>query len=142
MQSVFQKHSLDLSTKNQSIVDPKSMWVYNDRKMSENLESTEGSLPRGSLKTAEISVGGTKVKVRTDATPSIMKQIRELVDDRFDEFSDRLAKGVSTHQLTVLVAFNLAEELLREKEKVRILKRRVVEYSDRLIDRVESYLNK
>ncbi len=118
------------------------MWVYNDRKMSENLESTEGSLPRGSLKTAEISVGGTKVKVRTDATPSIMKQIRELVDDRFDEFSDRLAKGVSTHQLTVLVAFNLAEELLREKEKVRILKRRVVEYSDRLIDRVESYLNK
>ncbi len=111
-------------------------------KMSENLDLTEGFTPQGSLKNTEISVGGTKVKVRTNATPATMKQIRELVEDKFDEFSDRLAKGVSTHQLNVLVAFNLAEELLKEKEKIRILKRRMVEYSDRLIDRVESHLNK
>jgi hypothetical protein len=105
-----------------------------------NSLATESS--RGSVKTTEIAMGGVKVKVRTDATPAWLKQVRELVESRYDEFSDTLAKGVSAHQLSVLVAFNLAEELLKEREKVKLLKRRTVDCSDRLIDRVESYLNR
>jgi len=99
-------------------------------------------LPRGSSKVTEISVGGVKVKVRTDATPASLKQIRALVDNKFEEFSDKLERGVSAHQLTVLVAFNLAEELLAERERVRLLKRQISETSERLINRVESHLKK
>ena len=98
--------------------------------------------PKGSLKTTEISMGGVKVKVRTDSTPALLKQIREAVDHKFEEFSDKLARGVSTHQLAVLVAFNLAEELLKERERNRLLKRRTVESLGRLMNRVESHLDK
>ena len=99
-------------------------------------------LSRGSIKTTQIAMGGTQVKVRTDATPAALKQIRDLVDHKFEEYAEKLKKGVSAHQLTVLVAFNLAEELLREREKNRVFKRKMTEWADRLISRVESYLNK
>ncbi len=101
-----------------------------------------GVIPRGSPKVTEIAVGGVKVKVRTDATPASLKQIRALVDNKFEEFTDKLARGVSAHQLTVLVAFNLAEELLAERERVRLLKRQISETSERLISRVETHLKK
>ncbi len=32
--------------------------------------------PKGSVKTTEIAMGGVKVKVRTDSTPALLKQIR------------------------------------------------------------------
>ena len=101
---------------------------------------SENIWPKGSSKTAEIAIGGTKVRVRTDSTPSAMRQVRDLVDLKFEEFSEKLTKGVSAHQLTVLVAFNLAEELLKEKEKNRLLKKNVAECTERLIDRVEARL--
>jgi cell division protein ZapA (FtsZ GTPase activity inhibitor) len=97
---------------------------------------------RGALKNTEISVGGVKVKVRTDATPNHLKLVRELVESRFESFSDRLTKGYSTEQLTVLVAFNLAVELLKERSKTKFLKKSVVECTERLLNRVESFLGR
>ncbi len=97
---------------------------------------------RGAQKNTEISVGGIKVKVRTDATPNHLKLVRELVESRFDMFSDRLTKGISTQQLTVLVAFNLAEELLKERSKTKFLKKTVVECTEKLLNRVESFLQR
>jgi len=96
--------------------------------------------PKGTIKTTEIAMGGLKVKVRTDATPASLKQIRELVDEKFSEFSAKLNKGVSTHQMAVLVAFNLAEELLKERERNRIQKKKTVEWAERLLSRVESHM--
>jgi cell division protein ZapA (FtsZ GTPase activity inhibitor) len=97
-------------------------------------------LPRGTPKITEISLGGTSVKVRTEATPASLKQIRDLVNSKFDEFSENVSKGMSGHQMAVLVAFNLAEELLREQEKMRLLKRRVTDSTERLVKRVEAHL--
>lgn len=97
---------------------------------------------RGSLKNTEIALGGVKVKVRTDATPSNLKLVRDLVENRFEEFADRLERGMTAHQLMVLVAFNLAEDLIREREKLRYLKKRVVENGERLLTRVEARLSR
>jgi cell division protein ZapA (FtsZ GTPase activity inhibitor) len=97
---------------------------------------------RGAVKNTEISVGGVKVKVRTDATPNHLKLVRELVDSRYENFSDRLNKGYSTEQLTVLVAFNLAEELLKERARTKFFKKTVVECTERLLSRVESFLDR
>jgi hypothetical protein len=97
---------------------------------------------RGSPKQTEISLGGVRVKVRTDATPSNLKLVRDLVEGRFDEFADRLERGMTAHQLMVLVAFNLAEDLIREREKLRFLKKRVVENGERLLSRVEARLSR
>ena len=109
---------------------------------SEQLEKTQDFIPKGTVKSAEISVGGVKIKVKTDATPHTLKQIRELVESKYQELEDKLTRGISTQQLTVLVAFNLAEELLQERAKFRALKRQVVESSERLVNRVESFLDK
>jgi|GEM_PF-1127271 len=98
------------------------------------------TLPKGSPKITEISLGGTAVKVRTEATPASLKQIRDLVNSKFEEFSGSAAKGMSGQQMAVLVAFNLAEELLREQERMRLLKRRATDTTDRLMSRVEAHL--
>jgi len=109
-------------------------------------ENVMEPLPKGSSKVTEISLGRTSVKVKTEATPASLKQIRELVNLKFDEFADKLMDsenpraGMTGEQLSVLVAFNLAEELLKEQEKLRQLKRRVLDNADRLSQRVESHL--
>lgn len=105
-------------------------------------ESIREFLPKGQDKITEIELGGIQVKVKTDATPLQLKQTRELVESIYNDFADKLSFGVSAQQLAVLVAFNLAEDLLREREKMRVFKKQVAESSDRLISRVETYLNK
>lgn len=114
---------------------------------AQSVQSLEGSrseyLPKGSSKVTEISMGGTRVKVKTDATPALLKQIKHLVEAKFEETAGKSVRGaVSAHQLSVLVAFNLAEELLAERERVRLLKRHLAETSERLINRVETHLKK
>jgi cell division protein ZapA (FtsZ GTPase activity inhibitor) len=106
------------------------------------IELTEGPFAKGAVKTTEISLGGVKVRVRTDSTPASLKQIRDLVDTRYEEFADKLNKGVSAHQLMVLVAFNLAEELLKEKERNRALKKTTAEWTERWVNRVEAHLDR
>jgi hypothetical protein len=115
------------------------MKLWNDFRLI--MEKTvEQILPRGSEKITDISLGKIGVKVKTDATPALLKQIRDLVNSKFEEFSPRIEKGMKTEQLAVLVAFNLAEELIRERENKKLLKRRVAETTERLISRVEAHL--
>ena len=64
-----------------------------------------------------------------------------MVEIHFDTLKDKTNHALSTHDLTLLVAYNLAEELLNEKEKHKALKKIVVERSERLLNRVESHLN-
>jgi cell division protein ZapA (FtsZ GTPase activity inhibitor) len=92
------------------------------------------------IKIAELELANVKVKVKTDATPSSLKQIRELVDDRFEQFAEKAVKGMSPHQMMLLATYSLAEELLKEREKTKVLKRKVNERLGRLLDRVESNL--
>lgn len=104
------------------------------------VEHEKASLPKGSEKITEISIGGIAVKVKTEATPASLKQIRDLVNSKFEDFADTVSKGMSSQQVAVLVAFSLAEELLAEQEQRRLLKRRVSDSTDRLIKRVEAHL--
>lgn len=105
-------------------------------------DPSEGPLPKGSSKITEIAIGTTKVKVRTESTPASLKQIRELVNLKFNEFETKLEEGMSNEELSVLVAFNLAEELLQERERMRRLKRHVRENTERISQRVEAHLQR
>jgi hypothetical protein len=103
---------------------------------------TEGQdlLPRGQNKVTELSLGGLSIKVKTDATPALLRQTRDLVEARFEEYSSKV-KGISSHQLAVLVAYTLGEELLKERERLKSLKKKVLECSEGLLSRVEAELN-
>lgn len=105
-----------------------------------DLEVKLDAWSKGSPKTADLELGETRVRVRTDATPAQLKQIRELVESRFDEMAQRKLRGVSAHQLTVLVAYSLAEDLLKERARTRATKKHLAEVTDRLISRIESHL--
>jgi cell division protein ZapA (FtsZ GTPase activity inhibitor) len=61
---------------------------------------------------------------------------------KYEELTKKSGGQLSTGQLAVLVAFNLAEELLETQAKLRTLKKEVVEKTERLLDRVESHLEK
>ena len=99
--------------------------------MSQEVVESLDYLPKGTVKTVELNMGGQKVKVRTDATPAFLKQVQELVETKF-----------STSQSSMVVALNLAEELLQERERLKFFKRQVLERSERLLDRVESHLHR
>ena len=108
--------------------------------MSE-VESVREALPKGTSKILEVNVGGAQIRVKTDTTPAVLKRTKDLVQSNYDEISEK-AVGLSAHQKTLLVALNLAEELISEREKLRDLRRKVLESSDALINRVESHLSK
>lgn len=99
-------------------------------------------LPKGTSKVAEISLGGIKIKVRTDATPAILKKTKDLVQAKFDEIQGKATIDINSQQLSILVALNLAEDLINEQEKLKALRRKVLESSDALINRVEAQLSK
>ena len=97
-------------------------------------------LPRGQSKVTELSLGGTSIKVKTDATPALLRQTKDLVEARFEEYSSKV-KGLSPHQLAVLVAYTLGEELLQDRERLKALKKKVLESSEGLLTRVEAELS-
>lgn len=109
--------------------------------MSE-VEPVQESLSKGTPKVLEINVGGAQLRLKTDATPALLKQTKDLVQACYDEISAKAAPSVTPHQRTLLVALNLAEQLLDEQEKLKALRRKVLESSDALINRVESQLNR
>lgn len=102
----------------------------------------ETTLSRGTTKAVDVQVGDIKVKVKTDVTPASLKLIRDLVDTRFEDFAGKLSKGKSSAQLMAMVALSLAEEVLDERERIKVLKRQVLERSDRLLSRVEAHLDR
>lgn len=97
-------------------------------------------LPKGSAKITDLAIGGTQVRVKTDATPTLLKRTKDLVESKFVALSDKTVSGITPHQLSVLVALNLAEELLEAQEKLRVLKREVTSITERLLVRVEAHL--
>lgn len=103
--------------------------------------ATSSFLPKGSAKITDLAIGGTQVRVKTDATPTLLKRTKELVESKFEAMADKTVSGITAHQLSVLVALNLAEELLEAQEKLRVLKKEVTSVTERLLARVEAHLS-
>lgn len=103
-------------------------------------ETSVEVLPKGTSKVAEISLAGLKIKVKTDATPALLKKTKDLVQTKIDEIQSKSHIDINPNQLSLLVALNLAEELIHEQEKFKNLRRKVLESSEALINRVEAQL--
>jgi cell division protein ZapA (FtsZ GTPase activity inhibitor) len=113
--------------------------------MSAEMELNLGDNPqnlfsKGTEKITEISLGAASIKVKTDSTPALLKQTKDLVQGKFDVFASSAKSAMTEHQASVLVAYSLAEELLKEQERVRQLKRKVLEKTESLLNRVETHL--
>jgi len=108
--------------------------------MCDDKAMTQGPeyVPQGLSKETLLSLDSVNVKVKTKTTPSFLKQIRELVESSFTEIKTHSPDTLSQEQLLLILSYNLAEDLINEKEKLKALKSEVISRSDRLLSRVES----
>lgn len=86
-------------------------------------------------KAIDVVIGPQKLTLRTDEDPERVKRIAELVSCRLSEV---LPSGQPvSHQVLLLVAMNLAEDLLRHQEEAGRFKTEVRSRSHAILTRLK-----
>jgi cell division protein ZapA len=70
----------------------------------------------GRERLVEIKVFGQTYTVKTDAEEDYIQEVAKYVNEKMDEVLKK-TKSVSTLNVAILTALNIADDLLREKEK-------------------------
>jgi cell division protein ZapA len=78
----------------------------------------------GKERLVEIKVFGQTYTVKTDAEEDYIQEVARYVNEKMDEVLKK-TKSVSTLNVAILTALNVADDLLREKEKRVALLREV-----------------
>jgi cell division protein ZapA len=78
----------------------------------------------GKERLVEIKVFGQTYTVKTDAEEDYIQEVARYVNEKMDEVLKK-TKSVSTLNVAILTALNVADDLLREKEKRLALLREV-----------------
>jgi cell division protein ZapA len=78
----------------------------------------------GRERLVEIKVFGQTYTVKTDAEEDYIQEVAKYVNEKMDEILKK-TKSVSTLNVAILTALNIADDLLREKEKRLALLREV-----------------
>jgi cell division protein ZapA len=82
-----------------------------------------------------VTIAGQRYVLKSDADETYVQSLASFVDGRFREVQ-RSSKQVVTHQVAILAALQIADELFRERRGRAELRRRVRERSQRLLDAV------
>lgn len=86
----------------------------------------------------DVTICNAHYTVRTDADEAYIQSIARYVNTRIEEVQDK-TKSVSTINVTILAALNIADELFREKEKNRKYVKQIEDRSRHLIDMIEKH---
>lgn len=86
-------------------------------------------------KTVEISVGQQRLSLKTDQDPARVQEIADFVNQRLNTILP-FGQPVS-HQILILLAMNLADDLLKERSEVESLKNEVKERSMAILTQLE-----
>jgi len=65
-----------------------------------------------------LEIGGAKFKIVSDADPTHLSQLAEIVNERMQKLTDAGARSASSAQLLALVSLGLADELQAAKQKL------------------------
>jgi cell division protein ZapA len=83
----------------------------------------------------EIKVFGQTFSVKTDADEDHIQTVAQYVNEKMDEVL-RKTRSVSTLNVAILTALNIADDLLKEKEQRKALLREVEVKSKDLVDKI------
>lgn len=87
-------------------------------------------------KSLEVILGGQRMSLRTDADPDYVQRTAEVVNQKL---SGLMPKGeLLSQQILLVLAMNLADDLLKEQEKNRLFKDKVKEKSEAILTRLEN----
>lgn len=83
----------------------------------------------------EIKVFGQTFSVKTDADADHIQAVAKYVNEKMDEVLKK-TRSVSTLNVAILTALNIADDLLKEKEQRRALLREVEVKSRDLVEKI------
>ena len=86
-------------------------------------------------KTVEVLVGQQRLLLRTDGDPARVQRVADLVNSRLDQILPK--SQPLSHQVLLLLAMNLAEDLLQHQEDGSKLKSQVKERSQAILTQLE-----
>ena len=84
----------------------------------------------------EIKVFGQTYTVKTDAEEDYIQKVARYVNEKMDEVL-RKTKSVSTLNVAILTALNIADDLLKEREKKEAFLREVETKSKDLAEKID-----
>ncbi|MGO8989203.1 MAG: cell division protein ZapA [bacterium] len=90
----------------------------------------------GRERLVEIKVFGQTYTVKTDAEEDYIQEVAKYVNEKMEEILKK-TKSVSTLNVAILTALNIADDLLREKEKRTALLREVGAKSKDLVEKID-----
>jgi cell division protein ZapA len=90
----------------------------------------------GKERLVEIKVFGQTYTVKTDAEEDYIQEVARYVNEKMEEVLKK-TKSVSTLNVAILTALNIADDLLKEKERGIALRREVEAKSKDLIEKID-----
>ena len=90
----------------------------------------------GKERLVEIKVFGQAYTVKTDAEEDYIQEIAKYVNEKMEEVLKK-TKSVSTLNVAILTALNIADDLLKEKEKRTALLREIEAKSKDLVEKID-----
>jgi cell division protein ZapA len=94
----------------------------------------------GKERLVEIKVFGQTYTVKSDAKEDHIQEVARYVNEKMDEVL-RKTRSISTLNVAILTALNLADDLLKEKEKREDLLREIEMKSKDLAEKIDSRLS-
>jgi cell division protein ZapA len=94
----------------------------------------------GKERSVEIKVFGQTYTVKTDAEEDHIQEVARYVNEKIDEVLKK-TRSVSTLNVAILTALNIADDLLREKEKRMVLLREIEKKSEDLVEKIDLRLS-
>jgi len=90
----------------------------------------------GKERLIEIKVFGQTYTVKTDAEENYIQEVAKHVNEKMEEVL-RKTKSVSTLNVAILTALNIADDLLKEREKRIALLREIEAKSRDLVEKID-----
>jgi len=84
------------------------------------------------MRSVTVQIAGQKYTLRTDTDEEYIAELARYVDQKIEE-AKRVTRTVSTHQVVILAALTIADELLRVRRETESLKKRVRERAQWLL---------
>ena len=94
----------------------------------------------GKERSVEIKVFGQTYTVKTDAEEDHIQEVARYVNEKIDEVLNK-TRSVSTLNVAILTALNIADDLLKEKEKRMILLHEIEKKSEELAEKIDLRLS-
>src|SRR3989338_8029563 len=93
-------------------------------------------------KTFKIEILGREYFLKSDENDEVIEQIKDYINERIKEISDNVSKNISSTNVLVLLALNIASDFIKEKNKVELQKKFIVNKSKKAIETIDQILMK